>query len=514
MVLSIDWRQLHDELKRAGFDRVVIVGDHDAVGRKALPQISRLLGLTADHLIFTEPFGLKFDLADKFPAKPPTMAECVLPGTWMTFLRANEQGRPTPLVTEPGARDWAYIPDCRLFVHVRYPWLQYEKERLDAFLAPLSHTPHTSRLIEAAPYAAGRPMRLAYDPGKPAGVISDGESTALNCHRPARIRSREGDASLWLEFLAYICPDPIDRAHLERWCATLIAKPGVRILFGLLLISETQGVGKSTLGNILAEVIGLHNASFPNQTDITSEFNEWLYQRRLAVINEVYAGHSWAGYNALKNAVTEPAITLNQKFQRKVIVANWIHIIACSNSYRALKLASEDRRWFVPKIAEEKWPRKKFKELRVWLENGGYGEVVCWARAYGNYFEEGESAPMSNTKEEVIAAGRSDGAAAIVRLAEAMAANSQPMAVTAKAVKEYARQEEGGRLVEGEQELLRLMKQYGPKKAGRLKINGSLETVLANQAALAALKIAPEGAFNATLVGFIQKPGSICPPQM
>jgi hypothetical protein len=58
------------------------------------------------------------------------------------------------------------------------------------------------------------------------------------------------------------------------------------------------------------------------------------------------------------------------------------------------------------------------------------------------------------------------------------------------------------------------MKQYGPKKAGRLKINGSLETVLANQAALAALKIAPEGAFNATLVGFIQKPGSICPPQM
>jgi hypothetical protein len=79
-----------------------------------------------------------------------------------------------------------------------------------------------------------------------------------------------------------------------KWCATLIARPSIRMGYGLLLISEQQGIGKTTLGaHILAPLVGLHNTSFPGENDITSAFNEWVAHKRLAVISEIYSGSSW-----------------------------------------------------------------------------------------------------------------------------------------------------------------------------------------------------------------------------
>jgi hypothetical protein len=65
---------------------------------------------------------------------------------------------------------------------------------------------------------------------------------------------------------------PVERQRLEvkRWIATLIARPAVKMRYGLLLVSETQGVGKTTLGHMLTEVIGRHNAcsGFPSSSGL------------------------------------------------------------------------------------------------------------------------------------------------------------------------------------------------------------------------------------------------------
>ena len=512
---ATDWAFLKKELQQAGIDLVVIVGDNDEDGRRALPAISRLMAMPTDHLIFPSTFPPAFDLADKMPARAPAFIECCIPGTWMTTLTPNKRGKPTPILTQAGRQEWVYIPEVRLYVHTRHCHLQYDRERLDAFLRPLSDAAHTSFLIEEAPYTTGRPMSLTYHPGRPQGVITDGDNIALNCHRPTRVRSVQGNAAPFLEFIEYLFPVPEDRKHIERWCATLIARPDQRMIFGLLLISETQGVGKSTLGNILSELIGPHNTSFPGQADIVSDFNEWQYQKRLAVINEVYAGQSWAGYNALKNAVTENVVTLNQKFQRQVKIPNWIHLLACSNSFRALKLAADDRRWFVPEVIEFKWDRKKFAALFYWLENGGYGEIIHWAEKYGDYVLPGEAAPKSAAKEEVIAAGRTEAANAVLRLAETMAGASAPLAVTVGAVKAYARRVQAGRLVEGDQELVGLLKGQGIAKFGRIKVRGALETVWINPLLKTRLiAIMDPGERNEMAVKSIQTPDQICPTEM
>lgn len=349
-------------------------------------------------------------------------------------------------------------------------------------------------------------MRLTYDPGKPQGVITEAGGSALNTHRPSAVLPKSGDARPFLKFLEYMFPDEADRKEVMKWLATLIAHPERRMLYGLLFISETQGVGKSTIGRILAEIVGPHNASFPSERDIGAEFNEWLYEKRLAVVNEVYAGASWKAYHALKDIVTEPFVELNRKFQRKIKVPNWIHLIACSNSFRALKIARGDRRWFVPRVTEEGWPRDKFAELWKWLRRDGFGEIVTWARGYGSYVEDGAHAPMSETKLRVIEEGLSDAGKIAVDLAEKVAAADRAVAVSARKVKEHIRTALAfDRLNESDHELFGLMRDAGVTTWDRIKIGPHRETILVNALALAELEAMPEADRNAAVRDLVAK---------
>lgn len=501
-----DWKEFEAAAKRAGIKRIVIVADSDVPGRKALPEISKRLEMVIDHLIFDGGFPEKFDLADEWPSmivegdgefaekgekvKVPfdvKMSEMLVPGTYMTYPKfdpARPKAKPTPTLTEVGALEWAYIPESLVYVSVRYPRLVYDKEQFNGTIRALSGSKNTADLIQANPYGVGRPMRLTYTPAKTSGLVSDGETLAFNTHRPSNIRPKPGSAQPWLDLLAYMFPDPDDRKHVERWCATLIAKPERKMIFALLVVSEKQGIGKNTLGTVLAELVGKHNASFPREADITSDYNDWMSETRIAICSEIYSGHSWSAYNKLKTHVTDEIVRMERKYMRSVDLPNWTHILACSNSFKALKIADDDRRWFIPKVAEVPWTRDKFVKFRAWLFGQGLGEILHWALNYGDYVLPGEIAPMSASKLEVIEEARSDAAKAVIRLAEWMVEEETPRAITIRNTKIYAKNAVGRLQVnEPDQELASLMKVAGLERWGRVKVDGHLETILVNTVA-------------------------------
>lgn len=489
-VQSTDWHEFNQALARGGIQRVIVVSDNDASGRKALPQISQRLALPVEHVIFPATFPQGFDLADdpsQIKGGWPTMSECLQPGTWMTRKVPGEKGKLIQTLTDAARAQWAYIPEARLYVNIRQPQFAFNKEGFNAFARALSDAVETSRLVEAAPYDAGRPIRVSYDPGKTYGIVTDGEVIALNRHRPGPVLTREGGAAPFLEYMEHLICDPSDRKELLRWVATLVAKPGTRMAYSVLLISNQQGVGKSTLGTILADLIGRHNVSFPSEATISSPFNEWIFEKRLAVINEVYAGAQWKIYNQLKTAITEKTVELNRKYQAAFTVQNWLHILACSNSSRPLKLDGPDRRWFVPLVTEKMWPSEKFAALYRWLNSGGLGEVLHWARSQVDdyYVKEGEHAPASAAKEEVIAESLSDAAKLLVRHAAGMTESPEPRAITLSGAMAYARKSLNQRVNEGEKEMAAILKRHGGLvRLGRLRIDGPHETVLGNNAAV------------------------------
>ena len=356
------------------------------------------------------------------------------------------------------------------------------EEILNKMLAPYSHVQNTSKLIIKG--QIGRSAKLAYRPDVKALSLSDGETSAINLHVPARIRPVEGDLQRWFDFLEYLVPNNNERVQVERWVATLIARPEVRIGYALLMVTEHQGIGKTTLGEVvLAPLVGLQNASFPNEKDIMSDFNEWIAHKRLAVINEIYTGASWKSYNILKNCITDKKITINRKYISQYKIDNWCHIFACSNSLRALKIENSDRRWYYPQLNENKWPFEKFIEFRSWLDRGGLSVIKWWAENYGDYIHPSDHAPMSENKEILIEESYSEACQEVIRLSrEILALENESVTIAIGDVRYWLKSYISEKIFESNAELRSIMMRSGLRVwTERLKIGKRLEHILMNE---------------------------------
>jgi len=247
---------------------------------------------------------------------------------------------------------------------------------------------------------------VIYSPAKAPGVANDG-GQQFNRYRPSDIRPVTGDVRHWITFMKHLIPDEGDRAETLKWVATLIACPSVHMMYGVLLLSEQQGVGKGTLmEKILAPLIGWHNASVPSEELVTqSQFNSWLVYKRLALIHEIYVGESKKAYNKIKSYITERTLTVQEKYQPTWQIENWVHIVASSNSAQALAVAEEDRRWFVPGVTGKKRKPRYWVGLNHWLETGGLSHIAAWAVKYvaeHGAVGPGADAPTSARKRELI----------------------------------------------------------------------------------------------------------------
>jgi hypothetical protein len=414
-----DWSALAER----GVKRVYIVADNDAPGKAAIPKIAQQLrGITTFSVEFTEVWPVSFDLADPWPAKMfaqigatrhyvgPSFRDLVHPATWATDLvpPPGGKGRPTPVLRKEFADLWLWIEETDTFICRERPEINHQLSLFNAMVAPFSDVSTTGQLLQRS--YKGRMARVCYRPDVAARTVTDRNTSAINLHTPTNIAPLPGDTGPWLEFLEYLFPIERERKQVARWCATLIARPEIRMVYALLLVSERQGMGKSTLGErILAPLVGMNNVGFPGERDIVeSGFNDWVANKRLIVVGEIYTGHSFKSYNILKHYLTDKSIRVNEKFQRPYTIENWVHMVACSNSKKALRVEESDRRWFYPTLSEVPWKREKWGEFYQWLSSGGLNIIMQWAHDLGDYVNPGEHSPMTAGKAALIEESRGE----------------------------------------------------------------------------------------------------------
>jgi hypothetical protein len=482
-------------LKQAGVKRAYIVADNDEPGRSAVPAIAQHLRMPTFTVQFTDEFPASFDLADQFPATMfsngagervytgPSFRDCLHPATWATDIvpPKKDGGRPGHVLRDSFKGMWAYIEEADMFVCTEMPEIMRNEAILNKMLASFSHVNDTCRLIVKA--YQGRSTRVCYRPDADGLKVTFRGSSAINLHVPSNVRAQPGDPSPFLDFMKYMFVNEKELHEVLRWCATLIAKPEVRMHYGLLLISERQGVGKTTLGaSILAPLVGIQNVGFPGENDVTSSFNEWVAHKRLAIVSEIYSGSSWKAYHALKSVITDKDITVNQKYMRQYTIENWCHVLASSNSMRALKMENDDRRWFYPEVTEVPWPRERFDKLRKWLNAGGLSIIKHWAEGFGDYVNQSERAPMTDRKREMIEGSRSEAQQEAAAIAETLKDLGKPAAVLIKDVVGWVRAHVQGRVFDTDYELRRAMCDAGLVAwQKRVKVHGRLQYAVLNQ---------------------------------
>ena len=492
-----DWSILH----KAGVKRAYIVSDNDAPGVAAVPSIAFHLRIPTFHLQFTNEWPTSFDLGDDFPNQMfkeveganyyvgPSFRSCLHPATWATDQIPNPKGKPTTALRKNFKDMWSYVEEADLFVCIEMPEIVRSEQIMNKMLASFSHTNQTSQLIVKA--YTGRSAKLCYRPDIKGKIVTDNTTSAINLHTPSHVKSVAGNPQPFLDFMEYMFPNEKEKYEVMRWCATIIARLEARMEYGLLLVSERQGVGKTTLGSsILAPLVGMQNVGFPTEgTIVQSEFNGWLANKRLCIVNEIYSGHSWKAYNKLKSAITDREVEVNEKYQRTYTIENWCHVFACSNSMKALRMEEDDRRWFYPEVTEEKWSRDKFEYFHNWLKSGGISIVKHWAENFGNYIQKGMPAPMTERKKELIIASRTEGQQEAAELAEALNRYHEPVVLAMKEVVAWVRQSVQGKVYDTDLEIRKAMKEGGVIwYEERFLIGGRLQHAAMNKMAYETLK--------------------------
>jgi hypothetical protein len=422
-IKDVNWGPLQ---KLGPEHEVVFVADNDRKGKEAVTKISQRLLRSLSVIMFDDCFPNTFDLADPWPQRPewwkgkryvgPTFDDLRSSATWATrqinFGALTATGLPAkPIfkVRNEFADEWVWVENVNAFVNRQQTNRLLTTESFDRAVKPFSHVSNTSDLL--VEHLSSHVRSGIYRPGAVQGVINvKGQGSCINIYRPPIIAPIKGDAGPFDEFMELLIPDEGDRHQTWRWCATLLAQLHYKMLYAVLLASEQQGVGKSTLGLILAELVGLWNASFPDEQEIVdSTFNEWVAHKRLAVVQEIHSGHSWKAYNVTKSVITDPHVTVKRKYIRNYLDENWVHIFACSNNKRPLMIEDKDRRWLMPGVTEVKQPEQYWTKFYAWLHADGLGIIKRKALDFPDYVKESENASPTTVKRRAIAESRTRG---------------------------------------------------------------------------------------------------------
>jgi hypothetical protein len=213
--------------------------------------------------------------------------------------------------------------------------------------------------------------------------------------------------------MEHLVPDDGDRRKLMRWVVTLIARPDVRMRYGVLNISEAQRVGKTTLALILEHLVGRHNTSYVTEQMMESQFTDWIAHKQLVICSEIYSGQKRKMYDRLKDKITDDTVRVNKKFIAPYDVECRASFYATSNSLRALHLDDVDMRWLAPHVTEDASTKEYWDRFYAWLHGDGFGVILHHLQELARDPEmvvgTGEPAPMTARKEEIIGESMSDG---------------------------------------------------------------------------------------------------------
>ena len=486
-----NWKRLNE----LGVKTSYIVADNDSEGFAAVQHVSRMLRMTTHHVQFDDKFPTSFDLADKFPENlfvitkggeriysGPAFSDCVHPATFATDAIPQPKGRPLIVLRSHFRDQWAWLQDINQFVNINEPNKLRDRETFNQIVRPFSDTVNTAAYL-LKEYRGTR-STLCYRPDLPDKVMIENRGeAAINLYRPPTIKPVQGDPKPFLDFLEYMFVNEKERYEMTRWLATMIACPGTRMRYGVLLVSEAQGIGKSTLGmKILKPLIGHSNVSLPNEGDITHpDFNAWIAGKRLAIVNEIYHGHSWKAYNKLKTVMADDEISINEKYKPPYTVENWIQVFACSNSMRCLRIERDDRRWLFPEMTEDPWGKDRFDALFKWLRLGGLNIILHWAQTFPDHVSSVERAPMTQRKHESIIESQSEAEREVGDLAAMMEETEESVALTMREIRSWLQQQCKERIYENDYEIRRAMRQRGVSQYGaRMKIDGRSQYVIIN----------------------------------
>jgi hypothetical protein len=291
----------------------------------------------------------------KGPFKEAASEKFNLPLPALTQLSAAEK----PKSIEQTCKHWVWVTGMERFINRLDPSQTWRVAQFDSrFNQFLGKAGSISKEL----FREGALLRqydsLCFTPG-----TGEFDGRNYNIWRPGPIKAVEGDTTLWDQHLAYLFPDPAERDVVLNWMAWVVQNPAKKPHYALLVIGQKTGTGKSFLARVMEQIIGENNTKRPKSSSIGGDFNSWVKDCKLAIVEEILVLKNIQAMNALRDTITEPRIEVNIKMIPQFIIKTYLALIAISNSHKALPLLKNDRRWLVMETKAEPRDKPYYKRL-------------------------------------------------------------------------------------------------------------------------------------------------------
>ncbi|MCK4822868.1 hypothetical protein KA005_44305, partial [bacterium] len=251
-------------------------------------------------------------------------------------------------------------------------------------------------------------------------VIEEESRTLVNTYVPIDIIMTEGDVTPFLKHCEIMLPDSRDREILISYMAACMQYKGIKFQW-CPLIQGCEGNGKSLFTRILSYAIGHRYTHIPNPKELGNKFNEWLQNKLLIIVEEIYTNDKKDVAEAMKPFITNDRLEIQGKGDDQITGDNRANFFMCSNHKDAVRKNKNDRRYCVMYTAQQDftdlvqcgWLTSNgeatayFKDMYNWLRGGGYAAVAHYLNTYKisdafNPATDCHRAPITSSTNEVI----------------------------------------------------------------------------------------------------------------
>jgi Family of unknown function (DUF5906) len=178
--------------------------------------------------------------------------------------------------------------------------------------------------------------------------------TTLNLWREPPIQPKRGNWKLIRRHLfEVICSN--DRAQfsfLIRFLAHMVQKPEEKPGVMIVLLGK-QGTGKGALFQLLARIWRHSVLQVSDVDQVVGKFNAPLGRSYVVCMDEALFTHDRKAQDRLKSLITEPVISVEEKYQPQHSIDSYHRFFAASNHDHFAQVDPDDRRYFMLRVSEK-----------------------------------------------------------------------------------------------------------------------------------------------------------------
>lgn len=340
--------------------------------------------------------GLKRTALEK--GLTPNETEATLASCWKT-------GSATPTPWIETARQWIYLSRADAFYHAQSGEIVKVGGFNNTFAGQrvargtFANFLLSNQFVEVV-------HDLDYQPTTSERYIERDRLRWFNTYRPSEIIAASGDAQPFIDFVSYLVPQPIERDHLLKMIAWTVRNPGHKLRHALLLRSTAQGIGKTMLVEIWGRLLGKSNVRKTTTEEISGQYQGFIKETLLVVLEELNWGVGPTGYNRLKDLITGSEASVNEKFLPVRTWPNVATLVILTNVGTPMILEDHDRRFFYIDTPAVKREPEYYRGFAAWWENN-LGVIRAFLDAVDlTTFDPYAEPPMTDAKMALISESR------------------------------------------------------------------------------------------------------------